>query len=79
MSTTEKQNNYTATPVAFTAAELAEVTYNADGLVPAIVQDASDQCRAHVRLDERGLAAEDAGDRAHLVLESQPPGVLVQG
>jgi phosphoribosyl-AMP cyclohydrolase len=42
VSTTEKQTNYTATPFPYTAAELAEVTYNADGLVPAIVQDASD-------------------------------------
>ena len=42
MSTTEKQINYNATPVPFTAAALAEVTYNGDGLVPAIVQDASD-------------------------------------
>ena len=43
MSTTEKHTNYKATPVPFTAAELAEVAYNADGLVPAIVQDASDR------------------------------------
>ncbi|HEX3840415.1 MAG TPA: phosphoribosyl-AMP cyclohydrolase [Acidimicrobiales bacterium] len=43
MSTTEKQSNYIATPVPFTAEELAAVSYNADGLVPAIVQDASDQ------------------------------------
>jgi phosphoribosyl-AMP cyclohydrolase len=42
VSTTEKHANYKATPVPFTAAELAEVAYNADGLVPAIVQDASD-------------------------------------
>jgi phosphoribosyl-AMP cyclohydrolase len=42
VSTTEKQSNYTATPVPFTAEELAVVSYNADGLVPAIVQDASD-------------------------------------
>jgi phosphoribosyl-AMP cyclohydrolase len=42
VSTTEKPTNYKATPVPFTAAELAEVAYNADGLVPAIVQDASD-------------------------------------
>jgi len=42
VSTTEKQSNFTATPVPFTAAELAVVSYNADGLVPAIVQDASD-------------------------------------
>jgi phosphoribosyl-AMP cyclohydrolase len=42
VSTTEKPSTYTATPVAFTADELALVSYNADGLVPAIVQDASD-------------------------------------
>ncbi len=30
------------TPVPFTEEELARVTYNADGLVPAIVQDAGD-------------------------------------
>jgi phosphoribosyl-AMP cyclohydrolase len=42
VSTTEKQSTHTATPVAFTADELAVVSYNADGLVPAIVQDASD-------------------------------------
>lgn len=28
------------TPIPFTAADLAEVTYNADGLVPAVVQEA---------------------------------------
>jgi phosphoribosyl-AMP cyclohydrolase len=33
---------YTATPIGFTDDELAQVTYNADGLVPAIVQDATD-------------------------------------
>jgi len=33
---------YTATPVPHTAEELAAVTYNADGLVGAIVQDAAD-------------------------------------
>ena len=31
----------TATPIAFTEDELASVQYNADGLVPAIVQDAA--------------------------------------
>jgi phosphoribosyl-AMP cyclohydrolase len=34
---------YTATPIGFTDDELAQVTYNADGLVPAIVQDATDR------------------------------------
>jgi phosphoribosyl-AMP cyclohydrolase len=37
MSTT-----YTATPIAFTDDELDRVAFNPDGLVPAIVQDASD-------------------------------------
>jgi phosphoribosyl-AMP cyclohydrolase len=31
----------TATPIAYTEDELASVQYNADGLVPAIVQDAA--------------------------------------
>ena len=42
MSTTEPPTTLTATPVDFTDAELAEVTYTDDGLVPAIVQDAAD-------------------------------------
>jgi len=33
---------FTATPVSFTEAELDRVTYNTDGLVGAIVQDATD-------------------------------------
>jgi len=33
---------FTATPVSFTEAELDRITYNADGLVGAIVQDAAD-------------------------------------
>jgi phosphoribosyl-AMP cyclohydrolase len=33
---------YTATPIGYTDHELEQVTYNADGLVPAIVQDATD-------------------------------------
>ncbi|HEY2563733.1 MAG TPA: phosphoribosyl-AMP cyclohydrolase [Acidimicrobiales bacterium] len=32
---------YTATPIGYTDHELEQVTYNADGLVPAIVQDAT--------------------------------------
>ena len=45
MTATENQNTnrtLNAAPIAFTDAELAEVVFNADGLVPAIVQDASD-------------------------------------
>jgi phosphoribosyl-AMP cyclohydrolase len=34
---------YTATPVPFTEDELARIDFNDDGLVPAIVQDVSDQ------------------------------------
>ena len=33
----------TATPIAFRDADLARVTYNADGLIPAIVQDTATQ------------------------------------
>lgn len=42
MSTPGTSTTRTATPVAFTEAELAAVAYNRDGLVPAIVQDARD-------------------------------------
>ena len=34
---------FTATPIGFSDDELAQVTYNVDGLVPAIVQDATDR------------------------------------
>ncbi len=34
---------FTATPIAFTEEEVDRVAFNRDGLVPAIVQDASDQ------------------------------------
>ena len=42
MTTPAAQSAFVATPVSYTAAELESVTYNADGLVGAIVQDASD-------------------------------------
>ncbi len=35
-------NPYTATPITFTEAEFDEIAFNGDGLVGAIVQDASD-------------------------------------
>ncbi len=41
MSTYETKT-FTTTPVAFTEEELALVSYNPDGLVAAIVQDATD-------------------------------------
>ncbi len=40
--TTSETSKYTATPVAFSDEELGRVTYNRDGLVGAIVQDATD-------------------------------------
>lgn len=36
------QSHLTATPVAFTDAELDRIVFTAEGLVPAIVQDATD-------------------------------------
>ena len=39
MSTTARPD---PAPIAFTEEELARIAFNADGLVPAIVQDASD-------------------------------------
>ena len=42
MTSTEHDTSFETTPVAFSEAELTLVAYNADGLVPAIVQDASD-------------------------------------
>jgi len=42
VTTPASPSTFTATPVPHTAGELAAVTYNADGLVGAIVQDASD-------------------------------------
>ncbi len=43
MSTNARPASYTATPIPFAEEELALVTYNGDGLVGAIVQDASDR------------------------------------
>jgi phosphoribosyl-AMP cyclohydrolase len=42
VSSDDISTTFTAVPIAFTDAELNEVRFNADGLVPAIVQDASD-------------------------------------
>ena len=42
MPTPADTSTYTAVPVPHTADELDAITYNADGLVGAIVQDASD-------------------------------------
>jgi phosphoribosyl-AMP cyclohydrolase len=40
---TSGTTHYTATPIDFTEDELDRVAFNDDGLVPAIVQDASDR------------------------------------
>jgi phosphoribosyl-AMP cyclohydrolase len=42
VSTTGTTNTFEARPIAYTEDQLAQVAYNADGLVGAIVQDASD-------------------------------------
>jgi phosphoribosyl-AMP cyclohydrolase len=43
VSTSGTPTTYTAMPVPFTEHELARIRFNDDGLVPAIVQDATDQ------------------------------------
>ena len=42
MTTPTTASTFVATPVPYTEAELGAITYNADGLVGAIVQDATD-------------------------------------
>lgn len=42
MSTARSTDSFEATPIVFTDDELDQITYNSDGLVGAIVQDASD-------------------------------------
>ena len=42
MSTTRTSESYEPTPVAFTDDQLAQIAYNSDGLVGAVVQDAGD-------------------------------------
>jgi phosphoribosyl-AMP cyclohydrolase len=43
VSTSGTPTTYTAIPVPFTEDELSRIEFNDDGLVPAIVQDVSDQ------------------------------------
>jgi phosphoribosyl-AMP cyclohydrolase len=43
VSTTGTTNSFEATPIAFREDELAHIDYNRDGLVAAIVQDATDR------------------------------------
>ncbi len=67
------------TPIPFTIEELDAVVFNADGLVPAIIQE---QGTNHVLMfawmNRRGVGAH-ARDGPYVVLEPEPPGVLVQG
>jgi phosphoribosyl-AMP cyclohydrolase len=42
-TTTDSGDTFAATPIAFTEEQLGRITYNSDGLVGAIVQDASDR------------------------------------
>ena len=67
------------TPIAATDEELRRSSTTPNGLVAAIVQEVGTERGAHARLDERRGAAPHARDRAHVVLEPEPPGVLVQG
>ena len=46
MTTPTSPTTFVATPIPHTAGELEAVTYNADGLVAAIVQDATRRSRA---------------------------------
>ena len=55
------------------------VAYNADGLVPAIVQEAGTGEVLMVGWMNREALRAHARDRPHVVLEPEPPGVLVQG
>ena len=79
MTTPTDPPAFVATPVPHTAAELEAVTYNADGLVGAIVQDASDGAVLMFAWMNAESLAKHPRDRPHLVLEPEPSGVLVQG
>ena len=52
---------------------------DADGLVPAIVQDANRRHGLDAGLHGRGGVAPDPGHGAVVVLQPQPPGVLAEG
>ena len=70
---------YTATPITAAPEHLARVKYDADGLVPAIVQEAGTGAVLMLAYMNDDALRADAGDRPHLVLVPQPAGVLVQG
>ena len=67
------------TPIPYTQAELDAVSYDATGLVPAIVQEAGTGDVLMVAWMNRDVARKDIVDRPLVVLEPEPPGVLVQG
>ena len=66
------------TPISVTEAQLDGVAYNADGLVPAIIQEeGTGRILMMAWMNDESLRR--SLETGHLVLEPQPPGVLVQG
>ena len=55
---------------------LEQIKYDAHGLVPAIVQDASQQRSAYAGLYEQRILAAYDSNRRHLVLEPFPRGTV---
>ncbi len=77
MSTTGTR--FTATPVDFTEDQLAQIDYNRDGLVAAIVQDASDGAVLMFAWMNAESLRRTLETGRTLVLEPEPAGALVQG
>ena len=69
---------FTATPIELHRGELARSPTTPTAWCPPSCRTPPTG-RSHVRLDERRVAAPDARDRPDVVLEPEPPGVLVQG
>jgi len=69
VTTPATQPAFVATPVPHTVEELGAITYNADGLVGAIVQDASDGTVlmfAWMNSDSLARTLETSGDRQYV-------------
>ena len=67
------------TPIPVRDEDLAQVRYNDDGLVAAIVQDVADRRRADDGVDERRDAAHEPRAGPHRVLVAFAPGGVAQG
>ena len=63
----------TTTPIPYTAEELDAVTYDANGLVPAIVQEEGTNEVLMVGWMNREALERIAANRPHMVLEPEPP------